>query len=338
MVSTLARLRRVAYLPYYIARTDYGRLARCMAWVETTRHKGKLLQAAELVWCSVRYGSSFIDYYDLHMYALDRRQRSGVAGTGVAHDFHDALNAPQARGIFRSKAEFMRHFGPLMGRESLALGEADPAAFAEFIQRHPVFAAKPSRGTQGTGFRFVDSNNRDAAELQSALLAEKLDIVEEPIVQHEVLQRIYPRSVNTLRAITVYTDGRVDIVATVLKLGTSRAVDNLSLGGIAAPVNTETGVVNGPALTKDPWAEPYYQHPVTGAQISGVPLPHWDQVLELCDRAARVVPTVRTVGWDIAITPEDPILVEGNDNWGKTLWLLPTGTGGLDVLRRYADV
>jgi hypothetical protein len=38
----------------------------------------------------------------------------------------------------------------------------------------------------------------------------------------------------------------------------------------------------------------------------------WDEVVAFLDRAARELPTVPYVGWDIAVGPNGPILVEGN--------------------------
>ena len=36
--------------------------------------------------------------------------------------------------------------------------------------------------------------------------------------------------------------------------------------------------------------------------------------------AAMVVPSVRTVGWDVVVMDDGPALLEGNDNWDKTHW------------------
>jgi len=44
-----------------------------------------------------------------------------------------------------------------------------------------------------------------------------------------------------------------------------------------------------------------------------------DQVKELVVRAALKYPGTRYVGWDVAITPEGPVLIEGNDRPGTDL-------------------
>ena len=37
-----------------------------------------------------------------------------------------------------------------------------------------------------------------------------------------------------------------------------------------------------------------------------------DEVLKLVDEVSRVVPDIRYVGWDVVVTPDGPIIVEGN--------------------------
>jgi hypothetical protein len=56
----------------------------------------------------------------------------------------------------------------------------------------------------------------------------------------------------------------------------------------------------------------YERHPVTGVEVAGRPVPCWDQVVALAQRAHRVASDRVLVGWDIAVTPQGAILLEGN--------------------------
>lgn len=56
-------------------------------------------------------------------------------------------------------------------------------------------------------------------------------------------------------------------------------------------------------------------HPVTGAPLEGFRLPDWSRVRELALRCARLFLPLRTIGWDIGLTPEGPVIVEGNRWW-----------------------
>ena len=44
----------------------------------------------------------------------------------------------------------------------------------------------------------------------------------------------------------------------------------------------------------------------------GREIPYWEKVLELCQQAAAIIPEIAFIGWDVAITPSGPILIEGN--------------------------
>mgnify|MGYP000795309594 FL=1 len=46
----------------------------------------------------------------------------------------------------------------------------------------------------------------------------------------------------------------------------------------------------------------------------GFQIPLFDQALELCRTASRRVEAhLKYIGWDVAITPDGPVLVEGNN-------------------------
>ena len=41
----------------------------------------------------------------------------------------------------------------------------------------------------------------------------------------------------------------------------------------------------------------------------GFQIPYWNQTLEMIKEASKVIPEVKTVGWDVAITKTGPELV-----------------------------
>ena len=49
----------------------------------------------------------------------------------------------------------------------------------------------------------------------------------------------------------------------------------------------------------------------------GFALPHWDECISLVCRAHDdAFPAFAALGWDVALTPAGPVLLETNLNWG----------------------
>jgi hypothetical protein len=57
-------------------------------------------------------------------------------------------------------------------------------------------------------------------------------------------------------------------------------------------------------------------HPRTEIPFPGHELPLWPETLDLLDRAALAFLPLRAIGWDVALTPGGPVLLEGNAWWG----------------------
>jgi hypothetical protein len=54
------------------------------------------------------------------------------------------------------------------------------------------------------------------------------------------------------------------------------------------------------------------RHPDSGGQITGRQVPRWEEVCRLAERAHWAFDDRVMIGWDIAVTPDGPVLVEGN--------------------------
>jgi hypothetical protein len=98
------------------------------------------------------------------------------------------------------------------------------------------------------------------------------------------------------------------------------AADNFAAGGIACPVDLATGCLGAAVRKKLRLAHfDIHQHPDTGAQIAGRTLPCWREAVDLALVAHTQFSEFPSIGWDIAITTNGPVLVEGNYNWDVVL-------------------
>jgi hypothetical protein len=216
----------------------------------------------------------------------------------------------------------------------------DQQTVLDWVAKRDVFVAKPNFGASGKGVlvvrRSMYTNDR---ELLADLRRHNLDLLEDLIVQHEELQSLNPSCVNTVRIVTVRrVDGGVDLIGAVLRLGVNNHVDNMCAGGIAAPIDLQSGTVCGPATSSIYPRVTETCHPVTGKPIVGFRVPFWEDAVNFVVEASAVVPEVRTVGWDVAVAPDGPVMVEGNDNWGKNGLQIPYDVGLRNRLRDYLVV
>jgi len=54
------------------------------------------------------------------------------------------------------------------------------------------------------------------------------------------------------------------------------------------------------------------EHPTTKEKIVGFKVPLFKEAVELVKKAAKIAPEVGYVGWDVAISVDGPVIVEGN--------------------------
>lgn len=148
-------------------------------------------------------------------------------------------------------------------------------------------------------------------------------MVQPAIVPHPALTGLMASGLGTVRAITWLKNGEVHLVLPVLRIPAGGNVtDNFSLGmsgNLVAPIDLETGVLGTAAGSSSrTWPRPTSvdTHPDTGQSISGLPIPCWAETLDLMRRAQRALPTLPTLGWDIGVTAQGPVIVETNTLYG----------------------
>lgn len=139
-------------------------------------------------------------------------------------------------------------------------------------------------------------------------------ILQEPVSAHEVFGRLSPWTTNTVRVQTILgSDGEVQIQAAVARFRRrGHMADNWEQGGICVAVDRSAGTMGRGVLKAKHGGSWHTNHPDSGEPFTGVEVPFWSQTLEVCTRAARLFPGLRSLGWDIVITPEGPVLLEAN--------------------------
>ena len=336
------RARRVYQLAYW--RTRYARAAPTAvrrfgpdverAWGVPLRD-----QRAQLREVALRYGVNANMYYRYRMYLLDSLDG---AATYVPVGLHKAARSAFYRRFgldgsindktafaVRCREEGIRTIPSVATFSGSGVEWGAAAADGQLPPRDlfgkPAFSVGGGGGAErwwwdGDRYRSEDGELYDPPALVHLLRERSVDVpylLQPRLVNVPSLQPLCENTLGTVRAITVSVSGESPVhVGSLLRIPLrDTPIDNFSAGGVAAPVGAETGRL-GPAVSKalDLAAGDHAVHPRTGHPIAGVALPQWEEVVDVAVRAHGVYPGLPIVGWDIAVSTDGVVLVEGNSN------------------------
>ena len=308
---------KFSYILRRIAGMDYRVLLTTAQKVHERTGKNTAFILADIIQCGLRYQAGYMDYLVFEMYNLNAQQRATYITRGVNNRFVRLLNPRENWSILEDKIVFLKRFDGLHGRAWIDLRETSPAEFEAFCSEHPRIVAKPISGTCGRGIEFFDLSDGPIEDLYDRLMQGEQFLVEELIVQHPQISRLYPQSVNTLRLVTIRNHDEVHVVFSSMRLGNGKQVDNLNSGGMAVIVD-ETGHICTPAADKD--GKAYDAHPMTGVPFIGFEVPLFAESIALVKQAALRMPELGYIGWDVAVTESGPLLLEANHFPGHDIY------------------
>lgn len=330
--------RRFLYTFYYLKESDWKLLGRFLGYASVSSGKSKLSIILDSVLSVLRYNISFKDYYCFRFYERSHSERKEWAGTGFMYEYQLRMNPKGSRELLENKVQFLKHYRALIKRVFLHISDsASDRMFLDTMLLNPSgrLVLKGSKGQVGAEVEVVTSDGFTPQKLIAYMKQHHYDLVEEFVIQHPTLNDLSPSGLNTLRIITQMDNDEIVFLAARIRISVNSPVDNMAAGNIAAPVDLKTGVVTGPGVFSDITRDSVRVHPVTGKEIEGFRIPHWEKVLELAGTAARNASGNKSVGWDIAVTEDGAELIEGNHNWCKLLWQLPVNRGLKAELLRF---
>lgn len=233
-----------------------------------------------------------------------------------------AIPVPQYYGNYHGKRGTWNDGSSLCGAKDIEAGIRR--------ERYDSMVAKPVVGSGGNrvyifprvqlgrDVDFFDGSGRHwTAQTLADQIGDRDYIFEARVEQHPDLSAVYPGSLNTVRIITLSDGQKVIPWAAVLRAGTrfSGSVDNWGQGGISISVDVESGKM-GRGVVSVKYLKKLSQytdsHPDTQYEFAGKFLPHWETVLATVERAAKVIPGLPYVAWDVAITEANCAIIEGN--------------------------
>lgn len=250
-------------------------------------------------------------------------------------------NQPQNVAILRDKLQFAR-FAQQLGvatpeivyytQEGRVLSFPDGKAVDEqTFMSHPGMRlfCKPLDGQCGKGIFVLEMREGSLYIGEEAVTFAQVQercaggcyLMQRFIQQHNQMAALHPQSINTIRLITIRSlrDGQVHILPSILRVGAGDSVvDNTTQGGLAIGIHLDTGMLKQYGFYKPQFGTKVEQHPDSQIRFSEFQIPYFEEVKRQAVLFHNNLPGIHSIGWDIAIGPEGPIFVEGNDNWELT--------------------
>lgn len=307
--------------------------------------KSRLRQFAEQMRFMWKFGLAPKTYYQFELFDRDlaplagqylQRNETKASAYKIMHrptghrlseklDFHDRcceLGLPVAPVVFAT-----------------ADGVAEPQ-FARLAELPPVdLFIKPRKGSGGRGavkwqyaegiFVAKDGQHMSPAALRQSVIEQSAEtnmLVQKTLSNHPALAEVNCGTLATIRIVTCRNEsGAYEVTNAAFRMPrvSGSAVDNFHAGGIASAVDIATGRLGSATdlglSTQSGW---FTAHPITGAAIEGRVLPLWAEARALVEQAHPHFSDFAVIGWDVAILPDGPCIIEAN------------GAPDLDIIQR----
>lgn len=327
---------KIGYLIKRIKSMDYKNMFDTVNFVHEKNGKNKLSILLDIIHCGLKYQAGYMDYKIFEMYNLNEKQRSTIVTRGINNEFVRRFNNPEYIKYFKNKIEFNKKFNKYLLRDWLHIEDTEESyqEFANFCEKHSSILVKPIDECCGKGVEIFKTTKKNRKEIFNNLIETRRTLVEEIAVQCDEISKLHPSSINTIRIVTL----KGEIVAAYLRIGNhNNVVDNFNHGGLAAPINIETGIIDYLAIDKD--LNIYEKHPLTNEPILWFKIPKWPRIKRFVQNASKEVPEIGYIGWDVCLGVKDPFLIEANEFPGHDIYQLPPHrTDGIGLLPRFEKI
>lgn len=316
----------IRYLTRIVRGMRFDRLKQMLAVVKEKSGQSKARTFLSMVWCGLRYGAGYYDYVMFGFYDMNGRQRNTYLTRVRNKKVCEMMNDYSFSEEFDDKLRFNARFSAYLRRAWMDGAAATVESLSAFADGQTAIFAKPNHGACGNGVEKLNiSDFSDLSELLAYIREKNLTVLEHVLPQHPDMARLHPQSVNSIRIVTDLVQDTVHVAYIVVKIGRGGGCcDNTGQGGVLCRVDPETATIC--SVATDDFFNIYSEHPDTGITFCGYRIPMLDAAIELACRAAREIPQMRHIGWDVAITPDGPAIIEGNEYPGTDLCQLAPHT------------
>ena len=321
-----------------------------------TAHKPYVIVLFEIVrWILILKGR-FSYYMDYQLYLKGKKMGDYMA-PGEFHRLAKELNSPEYYSILEDKYFFSKILEGNGFRSPQNLYLVDPSgiydiefrtyiAEKEFLQKDIDGFCKLINGYGGgmiyqlevvSGRLLINKESRTFSDFKN-LLGHNKYLIQKRIVQHPEMNVLNPSCINTLRMLTMRTGQTIHLFQDYLRVGiNNNYVDNGMSGNIMVGIREDGSLMdNAYSSGKDAPTYAMDRHPQTNIKFSDFTIPCYSESVEVVKSLHQLYQQFFMIGWDIGITPDGPIVIEGNNI--TTLYSYQLLYGGMkSAFKKLAD-
>lgn len=293
----------------------------------------------DMLFSLFRYGISYSEYVLFHFDQLNGKGRRVFIGDCCRKKYYMRLNNIEDVSIFKNKYSCYERFSEFYHRKAILFdAKCGKHNFLDLLQKEFPRGAfiKPLTASGGFGIERVSPQTvleavDDLYEIMKRQLSGKF-IIEEIVEADSRIAMLNPSSLNTVRVITILDKNNdPHIIGFFLRAGKKGSiVDNAASGGIICQLSDE-GIIK---RCVDKSGQEYIRHPDSGIMLLGYQVPRWAEAIALAKTLATKVPSVRFCGWDLALTPNGWVMIEGNEG-SEFIGIQIFGVGCKQIVRKY---
>lgn len=302
-------MKKIKYMLKCIKNLNIKNMFNIINKLSKKTYKNKIILTIDIIYCALKYGAGYYDYQEFEFYNLTDKERKTYLTRVKNNNIIKTYNTKEDFYKLDDKGIFNETYKDFIKRDFLIINENNYDEYEKFTNKHSKIIAKIINGEGGKGISILEVNDKNRKSSFKELLKNKQTLIEEVILQNKKISKLYEGSVNTLRLFTFFDGKNAYVLNSVLKIGNGGVTDNFSSGSMYT-FTDEEGTIIVPAIDQND--NIYETHPITKERIVGFKVPLYKEACTLVIEAAKLSPTIKYIGWDVAITDKTPVIIEGN--------------------------